>query len=136
MWAPCIAPNSSVTFRLRRREVGWGAHGVTAHPEEGHTAWCSSWLSVGHDSRPLLAPHFLDPGFLGLGVSLAYGEKGGHQCPAPSLRPWEDQPLLPALTFFTGLLSLTLGLKQGGVRWGRGGGEMRVGKRESSAGYQ
>lgn len=62
-------------------------------------------------ARPLLAPHFLDPGFLGLSVGLAYGEKGGHQSPTPSLCPQEDQPLLLVLTFFTGLLSLRLGLE-------------------------
>lgn len=42
----------------------------------------------------------------------------------------QDQPLLLVLTFFTGLLSLRLGLELGGVGQGEG---MWVGRRESSA---
>lgn len=67
-------------------------------------------------TRPLLAPHFLNPGFLALGVALAYGEKGGLQVRTPSRRP----PPIPhpraspfcGPTFLTGLLSFRLGLEQ------------------------
>lgn len=49
-------------------------------------------------ARLLLAPHFVDSSFLGLLVGLAYGEKGGLQCPPPSLSwplPGDTPPPLP-----------------------------------------
>lgn len=42
-------------------------------------------------ARPLWAPHFLDPSFLGLGVDLAYGEKGGLPSPT-SAGSWHPGP--------------------------------------------
>lgn len=73
-------------------------------------------------ARLLLAPHFVDSSFLGLLVGLAYGEKGGLQCPPPSLSwplPGDTPPsprlggpaLESELTFLPRLLSLRLGLE-------------------------
>lgn len=81
-------------------------------------------------ARTLLAPHFLDPGFLGLNVGLAYREKGGCPCPTPSICSSRPPPLLLILTFFTGLLSLRLDLELGG---GGAGRREWVGRRECSA---
>lgn len=84
------------------------------------------WVTV---ARPLQDPHFLHPGFLGLGVGLVYGEKGGLQCLTPSGSwhfprdhplPQEDQPFL----IRTHLPHRALVSKTGsgiGVRWARSG---------------
>lgn len=116
-----LPPNTSIKFRVRWRGLGGMFPGPMVHPRK-----CTPGRPSVHGglagpplvtvAGPLLAPHFLNPGFLGLGVGLACGEKGGLRVLAPSQRP-PPRRTSPSyvLTFLTGLLSLGLGLKQGGA---------------------
>lgn len=92
--------NTSIKCRVRWRGLGGMFPGPMVHPRK-----CTPGRPSVHGglagpplvtvAGPLLAPHFLNPGFLGLGVGLACGEKGGLRVLAPSQRPpQEDQPFL------------------------------------------
>lgn len=72
----CVAPrplNTLVTFRLRWRGLGWGYTLCLQHsPRKAHSALWPLGPSLGHSARPLLAPHFVDPGFLDPGVGFIF----------------------------------------------------------------
>ena len=72
----CVTPrplNTLVTFRPRWRGLGWGDTLYPQHtPRKAHSALWPLGPSLGHSARPLLAPHFVDPGFLGPGVGLVF----------------------------------------------------------------
>ena len=83
----CVA--SQPLHHTQTQTEGGGVPWVRSTPEEAHL---HGGLTA---ARPLLAPHFLDPGFLGLSVALAYGETGGFQCPTASLSWPLSQDCLP-----------------------------------------
>lgn len=119
----CVAPNSSIPFRLRWREAGGGRGDLQNVPrKEGHPARCSSRLSLGHCSQDPPGPSFLGSRLLRFECGFGLQREGrvpvSHSLHLPVPLPL----LLLILTFFTGLLSLRLDLELGGAEQGGGSG--------------